>query len=77
MGSCSPVLAPQGGIIQGSSSVVQLDAWNWEDAAYKMDNGIHLQHAHLYQPPKPVCDALQASHQPAGDPIKAGTGTDR
>jgi imidazolonepropionase-like amidohydrolase len=35
-------VTPQGGIISGSSSVVQLDAWNWEDAAYKMDNGIHL-----------------------------------
>jgi imidazolonepropionase-like amidohydrolase len=35
-------IAPQGGTISGSSSVVQLDAWNWEDAAYKMDNGIHL-----------------------------------
>jgi imidazolonepropionase-like amidohydrolase len=36
-------VAPQGGVISGSSSVVQLDAWNWEDAAYKMENGIHLQ----------------------------------
>lgn len=35
-------VAPQGGIISGSSSVVQFDAWNWEDAAYKMENGIHL-----------------------------------
>jgi imidazolonepropionase-like amidohydrolase len=35
-------IAPQGGVISGSSSVVQLDAWNWEDAAYKMENGIHL-----------------------------------
>ena len=35
-------VTPQGGIISGSSSVVQLDAWNWEDAAYKMENGIHL-----------------------------------
>jgi imidazolonepropionase-like amidohydrolase len=35
-------VTPQGGTISGSSSVVQLDAWNWEDAAYKMDNGIHL-----------------------------------
>jgi imidazolonepropionase-like amidohydrolase len=35
-------ITPQGGIISGSSSVVQLDAWNYEDAAYKMDNGIHL-----------------------------------
>ena len=33
---------PEGGIISGSSSVVQLDAWNWEDASYKMDAGIHL-----------------------------------
>ncbi|HTL08201.1 MAG TPA: amidohydrolase family protein [Chitinophagaceae bacterium] len=35
-------VAPQGGVISGSSSVVQLDAWNWEDAAYKMENGIHI-----------------------------------
>jgi imidazolonepropionase-like amidohydrolase len=35
-------VAPQGGIISGSSSVVQFDAWNWEDAAYKMENGIHF-----------------------------------
>ena len=35
-------IAPQGGVLSGSSSVVQLDAWNWEDAAYKMENGIHL-----------------------------------
>ncbi len=33
---------PQGGIVSGSSSIVQLDAWNWEDAAYKTDDGIHL-----------------------------------
>lgn len=33
---------PEGGLITGSSSVVQFDAWNWEDAAYKMDAGIHL-----------------------------------
>lgn len=35
-------VAPEGGTISGSSSVVQLDAWNWEDAAYKMDGGIHV-----------------------------------
>ncbi len=33
---------PQGGIISGSSSVVQLDAWNWEDAAVAADDAIHL-----------------------------------
>lgn len=35
-------VTPQGGTISGSSTVVQLDAWNWEDAAYKMDNAIHI-----------------------------------
>ncbi|MEP6749099.1 MAG: amidohydrolase family protein [Bacteroidota bacterium] len=35
-------VVPQGGVISGSSSVVQFDAWNWEDAAYKMENGIHV-----------------------------------
>jgi imidazolonepropionase-like amidohydrolase len=33
---------PSGGLIPGESSVVQLDAWNWEDAAYKTDMAIHL-----------------------------------
>ncbi|WP_419702001.1 amidohydrolase family protein [Mucilaginibacter sp. NFX135] len=33
---------PNGGVISGESSVVQLDAWNWEDAAYKKDIAIHL-----------------------------------
>ncbi|MBV7533878.1 amidohydrolase family protein [Chitinophaga sp. sic0106] len=35
-------VTPTGGIISGTSSVVQLDAWNWEDAAYKADNALHL-----------------------------------
>lgn len=35
-------ITPEGGTISGSSSVVQLDAWNWEDAAYKMDAGMHV-----------------------------------
>ncbi len=30
-------ITPNGGIIPGSSSVVQLDAWNWEDAAISYD----------------------------------------
>jgi len=35
-------IAPNGGVISGSSSVVQLDAWNWEDAVVKYDQGIHI-----------------------------------
>lgn len=33
---------PRGGRISGTSSIVQLDAWNWEDAALKVDDAIHL-----------------------------------
>lgn len=33
---------PEGGLVSGTSSIVQLDAWNWEDAVYKMDNGVHF-----------------------------------
>ncbi|MBS1736737.1 MAG: amidohydrolase family protein [Bacteroidetes bacterium] len=29
-------------LLTGTSTVVQLDAWNWEDAAYKMDGQMHL-----------------------------------
>ncbi len=33
---------PMGGLISGQSSVVKLQGWNWEDAAYKTDIGVHL-----------------------------------
>lgn len=43
---CNGVLmaqvTPRGGLVSGQSSVVQLDAWNWEDAAYRTDDGIHI-----------------------------------
>lgn len=35
-------VTPEGGLVSGTSSIVQLDAWNWEDAAYKVDNGLHF-----------------------------------
>ncbi len=35
-------VTPRGGIISGTSSIVQLDAWNWEDAVIKIDDAIHL-----------------------------------
>lgn len=35
-------ITPGGGVVSGLSSVVQLDAWNWEDAAYLTDGGVHL-----------------------------------
>ncbi|MES2681091.1 MAG: amidohydrolase family protein [Bacteroidota bacterium] len=33
---------PRGGRISGSSSVLALEGWNWEDAVLKADDGIHL-----------------------------------
>src|SRR5690554_3548986 len=33
---------PEGGVISGSSSIMSLNGWNWEDAVLKKDDGIHL-----------------------------------
>lgn len=35
-------ITPRGGVISGTSSVVQFDAWNWEDALLKKDDGVHM-----------------------------------
>jgi imidazolonepropionase-like amidohydrolase len=35
-------ITPRGGAISGTSSIVSFDAWNWEDAALKTDDGIHI-----------------------------------
>ncbi len=35
-------VAPQGGYVSGTSSVVNLDAWNWEDAAVKNEDGVFM-----------------------------------
>lgn len=42
-------VAPRGGVISGSSSVVNLDAWNWEDAVMKEDDGIWLNWPSVYR----------------------------
>ncbi len=35
-------ITPRGGQIAGTSSVVEFDAWNWEDAVYKENDGVHM-----------------------------------
>lgn len=35
-------ITPRGGTISGTSTIVQFDAWNWEDAAIKVDEGVHM-----------------------------------
>ncbi|MFK7032612.1 amidohydrolase family protein [Flavobacterium oreochromis] len=34
-------ITPRGGRIAGTSSIVQMDAWTWEDATIKENDGIH------------------------------------
>ncbi len=33
---------PESGTFSGTSSIMALDGWNWEDAVYKADDGVHL-----------------------------------
>lgn len=35
-------VVPQGSLFAGTSSVMQLDAWTWEQAAYQADDALHL-----------------------------------
>nr|WP_293301622.1 amidohydrolase family protein [Allomuricauda sp.] len=42
-------VTPKGGRISGTSTIVQFDAWNWEDAAVKWDDGIHLNWPSLFR----------------------------
>jgi imidazolonepropionase-like amidohydrolase len=62
-------VVPEGGIVSGSSSVVQLDAWNWEDAAYKIDGGIHFNMPALI---KGFGGFGGGGQQPQVDPVKQG-----
>lgn len=65
--------APAGSLLAGQSSVVQLDAWHWEDAAYKMDNGMHIYLPSLIGRPGGRLGALFAQFMPQApsDPLKA------
>lgn len=56
-------------LITGTSTVVQLDAWNWEDAAYKMDGNMHLNIPSLLQPTG-VLAAFLATQTQQADPVK-------
>lgn len=58
-------IAPQGSLIAGTSSVVNFDAWNWEDALYKKDNAMHF-----YMPSLLVRPNRFGGDAP-GDPLKA------
>ncbi len=61
-------VVPAGGLISGTSSIVQLDAWNWEDAAYHMDGGIHINLPSLLNRPNPF--AAFTGAQQSGDRLQ-------
>ncbi len=42
-------ISPKGLVISGTSSVVQLDAWDREDAAIRTDDGVHLHWPAAYE----------------------------
>ncbi|QYA27022.1 amidohydrolase family protein [Gramella sp. MT6] len=42
-------IVPRGGRISGTSSIVQFDAWNWEDAVVKENDGLHINWPDSYQ----------------------------
>ncbi|MDP1843351.1 MAG: amidohydrolase family protein, partial [Sediminibacterium sp.] len=63
--------APQGSLVGGLSSVVQLDGWNLEDAAYRTDMGMNLYMPSLLSRPGGRFGALFAQFFPQqGDPTK-------
>lgn len=63
-------IVPQGSFVAGSSSIVQLDAWNWEDAAYKTDAGMHLYMPSLL--PRSRFGNFGGPQQQQTDPVKEG-----
>jgi imidazolonepropionase-like amidohydrolase len=42
-------VVPRGLVISGTSSIVQLDAWDWEQAALRTDDAVHLNWPAAYQ----------------------------
>jgi imidazolonepropionase-like amidohydrolase len=42
-------ITPRSGIISGTSSILQLDGWNWEDMTMKMDDGIHMNWPRMFK----------------------------
>ena len=42
-------IVPRGGRISGTSSIVQFDAWNWEDAVVKENDGLHINWPDSYE----------------------------
>ncbi len=62
-------VTPRGGLVSGNSSIVKTEAWNWEDAAIVIDDGIHLNWP-KYPKRKPKKQKEQPGEQKKKDPEK-------
>jgi imidazolonepropionase-like amidohydrolase len=67
-------IVPDGGLISGVSSVVQLDAWNWEDAAYVSDHGVHFRMPSLLTRRGGGRGGFGGQQQPQADPVQRALG---
>jgi len=56
-------IVPGGGLVSGQSSVVQLDAWNYEDAAFRIDEGVHVNWPSMRKPKSKKEDAEEKQQQ--------------
>jgi imidazolonepropionase-like amidohydrolase len=68
-------IVPEGGLLSGTSSVVQLDAWTPQDAAYKTDAGIHFNMPTMMARPRfgfGGGGGNAGPNQPPPDPVKEG-----
>jgi imidazolonepropionase-like amidohydrolase len=69
-------IVPEGGLLSGTSSVVQLDAWTYDDAAYKTDAGVHFNMPSMMPRPRfggsGGGGAGAGPQQPQPDPVKEG-----
>ncbi len=62
-------IIPSGQLLAGSSSVVQFDAWNYEDAVYKKNGAIHFYMPSLFN--RPRAGFARGGGEPDTDPLKA------
>jgi imidazolonepropionase-like amidohydrolase len=65
-------VAPTGSLIAGSSSTVQLDAWNWEDALYKRNTCMEFYMPSLISRRRGFGGGFFGQQQQPTDPVKEG-----
>ncbi len=68
-------ITPQSGILSGTSSIVALHGWNWEDAQAVVDDGLHLRWPVQGKNKKKYAEQVAALHELFEDARRYGMGT--